>query len=182
MVDRRDALGDEPYFDRPKQRGQRGFDETLLRESVQSLPIRAPICFSGEDPVSDAMRAMQDEHCGCVVITQDGTPESTLLGIFTERDVLLRIVGRGKNPATLPLADIMTRDPEALSLKSSIALALNMMSVGGFRHLPVVDESHRPSFVLSVRDVVEFLVGYFPREILNLPMSGDKSTKAREGA
>ena len=103
------------------------------------------------------------------------------MGIFTERDVLLRIVDRGKNPATLPLSEAMTPDPDVLSVNATVAYALNRMSVGGFRHVPVVDAEHRPAFVVSVRDVVEYLVEAFPREVLNLPV-GKAAQQAREGA
>ena len=97
--------------------------------------------------------------------------------------MLFRIVDKGRNPATLPIGDVMTPDPETLPVKSTVAYALNMMSVGGFRHIPVVDEEHRPAFVVSVRDVVEFLVAAFPREVLNLPTDlGRRSPSAREGA
>jgi CBS domain-containing protein len=115
---------------------------------------------------------MQREHRGCVLVTEDGSLASPLVGIFTERDVLLRIVDRGKNPATLPLEAVMTTDPEVLNLNGTIAHALNKMSVGGFRHVPVVDEDNRPVFVISVRDIVEFLVEAFPREVLTLSSDG----------
>ena len=126
---------------------------------------------------------MQNEHRGCVVVTDDGTSNSKLIGIFTERDVLFRVVDRGRNPAALPIGEVMTPDPESLSVHSVVAYALNLMSVGGFRHVPVVDDEHRPAFVISVRDVVEFLVEAFPREILNLPAGPHVvSQRTREGA
>jgi CBS domain-containing protein len=132
---------------------------------------------------SDAVHAMKRGHCGCVVVTGDGTPDGKVTGIFTERDLLYRIVDQGRDPAQLPLAEVMTPNPETLSLRSSVAYALNKMSVGGFRHIPVVDEQHRPCFVVSVRDVVQFLVESFPREVLNLPpVEGVKPQRAREGA
>ena len=60
---------------------------------------------------------------------------------------------------------------------------LNKMSVGGFRHVPVVDDDHRPYGVISVRDVVAFMVDAFPREVLNLPTeAGEPKTRSREGA
>jgi CBS domain-containing protein len=70
-------------------------------------------------------------------------------------------------------------------VRSSVASALNMMSVGGFRHIPVVDDEHRPVFMIRVRDVVEFIVEAFPREILNLPVGRNgivQRPRAREGA
>ena len=174
-----DDLGDDPYFEKP--RDSRDFDAGLVRESLDVLPVREAVILASADTVTEAMRSMQREHRGCVLVTDDGTKESKLLGIFTERDVLLRIVDRGKNPATLGIAEVMTPDPECLAVDSTVAHALNKMSVGGFRNIPVVDQEHRPAFVVSVRDVVGFLVEAFPREILTLP-GEDTSPKTREGA
>jgi len=159
------------------------FDKRLLREPLSVLPARPPLVFGREASVTDAIREMQREHRGVVVITEDGTAGSRLTGIFTERDVLLRVADRGRNPATLRLAEVMTADPERLPEESSIAWVLNKMCVGGFRHVPVVDANDRPVFVISVRDVVEFLVESFPREVLNLPLEyGADRQRSREGA
>ena len=168
MVDdpNEDLEHDESYFDPPPRPAH--FDAGLLREPLRALPIRSALVLRTSDSVTDAVRLMQREHRGCVLITEDGSDASPLLGIFTERDVLLRIVDRGKNPATLPLDAVMTADPEVLNLSGTIAHALNKMSVGGFRHVPVVDDQHRPVFVISVSDIVEFLVEAFPREVLTL--------------
>ncbi len=179
MVDR---IEDEEYFVNPPKRRGLNFDSDLLREPLRALPVRQPLVLSQHDTVTEAMRAMQHEHRGCVIITDDGTPHSKLLGIFTERDVLFRIVDQGRNPATLPLAEVMTIDPEVLPEKSTVAHALNKMSLGGFRHIPVVDEEHRPASVVSVRDIVGFLVEAFPREVFNLPEVDQPRAKSREGA
>lgn len=178
-----DDLADEAYFDRPKRNQRIGFDAELIRAPVTALPIREPVVLSARATVTEAVRAMQREHRGCVLVTDDGTTQSKLLGIFTERDVLFRIVDRGKNPATLPLGEVMTPDPEALPDTASVASVLNKMSLGGFRHVPVVDNEHRPRCVVAVRDVVEYLVQAFPREVLNLPPATEqKSPPSREGA
>ncbi len=168
---------DESYFDPPPRASR--FDAGVLLEPLRALPVRPALVLRPSDSVTDAVRLMQRQHRGCVVISEDGTEASRLLGIFTERDVLLRIVDRGKNPATLPLAGVMTSDPEVLSIGGTIAHALNKMSVGGFRHVPVVDENHHPVFVVSVRDIVEFLVEAFPREVLTL--SSDASERPPRG-
>jgi CBS domain-containing protein len=146
------------------------------------LPARKPLVFSEQQTVTDAMRAMKSQHRGAVLITDDGSLESPISGIFTERDILLRVVDCGRNPASLPLSEVMTRDPECLRDDQSIASLLHMMSVGGFRHVPVVDAAHRPAFVVSVRDVVQFLVDAFPREILAIRTeSGADTQRQREG-
>jgi len=177
----RDDLGDENYFE-PAERLSQGFDSELLREPLLVIPALAPVALRPDDSVTDAMRLMQREHRGCVLVTDDGTSGSKLTGIFTERDVLFRIVDKGRNPAALPIGDVMTPNPEALSVHATVAYVLNKMSVGGFRHVPVIDDEYRPVRVISVRDVVAFLVEAFPREVLNLPDVGVTPPRAREGA
>ena len=119
-----DEIVDDPYFEKPSRRRGSGFDADLIRESVTGLPVRDAIVLAATNSVTEAMRAMQREHRGCVLVTDDGTTGSKLLGIFTERDVLFRIVDRGKNPATLPLGDVMTPDPEVIPLSATVAYAL----------------------------------------------------------
>ncbi len=175
--------GDEPYFQEDSGAPPRVFDAGLLQEPLKNLPARRPLIFAPGDNVTDAMRAMQRHGRGCVLVTSDGTPKTQLLGIFSERDVLYRIVDRGRNPASLPLSEVMTADPESLPAEASIAWVLNKMAVGGFRHVPVVDSMDRPVFVVSVRDVVEFLTEFFPNDVLNLPPEyGPPRSPRREGA
>ncbi len=178
-----DALPqDEAYFDDAPTR-VRSFDAKLLEEPLTLLPSRPPLTMGRGDSVKDAMHAMRKRHRGCVLVTQDGTLRSPLIGIFTERDVLLKIIDSGRNPADVPLSDVMTSEPESLPIDAKLAWALNMMSVGGFRHLPVTDEHGCPAFILSVRDIVEFLVESFPAEILNLPPDfGRELSLPRDGA
>ncbi len=173
---------DETYFEGSRRRGSSGFDSELLREPLTVLPVQRAITLAQDASVTDAIRAMQREHRGCVIVTNDGTAQTKLAGIFTERDVLFRIVDKGRNPAALPLGEVMTPDPDTLSDRASVAYVLNKMSVGGFRHIPVVDDEHRPRCVISVRDVVTFLVDAFPREVLNLPELDAAPHRAREGA
>lgn len=174
--------GDEGYFDQG-HKSLRTFDASLLGESLASMPSRPPLVFAGTGSVQDAMQAMQRRHRGCVLITEDGTAASKLCGIFTERDVLLKVIDSGKDPATLQLDEVMTSDPESLTVDGKLAWALNMMSVGGYRHLPVTDAAGRPVLILAMRDIVQVLVESFPSEILNLPPEfGRPRLAEREGA
>jgi CBS domain-containing protein len=173
---------EEAYFDE-NGGGGRSFDSRLLRESLSVLPTRTPLFFGPGDFVNGAMRAMQKQHRGFVLITEDGTKHSPLIGIFTERDVLNKIIGQGRNPAVLRLDEVMVAEPETLPIGASVAWVLNKMSVGGFRHVPVVDEEGHLAFVVSVRDIVQFLVEAFPGEILNLPPEfGASHPPQRDGA
>ncbi|HJO24528.1 MAG: CBS domain-containing protein [Myxococcota bacterium] len=179
MAGRTDDAGDEVYYERLKQR-RVGFDENLLGEPLTALPVRAPLIVSPVATATEAMRAMQGGHRGCVLVTDDGTGTSKLVGIFTERDVLLRIVDKGRNPRSLCVREVMTQGPKALPVGATVGNALKMMSIG-YRHVPVLDDECRVACVVSVRDIVDFLVEAFPREVLNLPL-GDGPPRAREGA
>lgn len=172
--------GGDPHLEGARE--SRVFDTDLIREPLSAVPVQEPLVLGSADSVTQAVRAMQREHMGCVLVTADGSPESKLVGIFTERDVLLRIVDRGKNPATLPMSEVMTPDPQVLPVRSTVAHALNRMSVGGFRHMPVVDAEHRPAFVVSLRDIVDFLVEAIPREVLNPPVEGTAPKRGQRGA
>lgn len=173
--------GDEAYY----EESGRGsvFDARLLHEPLKVLKRRQPLIFTPGQTATQAMAAMQAERRGCVLITATGDVHSPLLGIFTERDVLYRIVGRGRNPQGLALSEVMTEEPECVPEAASIAWVLNKMAIGGFRHVPAVDEDGRPSSVISVRDIVEFLVDFFPDDVLNLPPDfGPPRSTRREGA
>ncbi len=172
---------DAEYFDVRKTQS-RIFDESLLQEPLVAMRTSPPILCAPDATVTEAMRAMQGLRRGCVLITEDGTAESRLVGIFSERDVLLRIVDRGRNPATLPLREVMTTEIECLPAEASIAWVLNKMALGGFRHVPVIDAESRPVTIVSVRDVVQFLVDVFPRHVLNLPPEYGAYIRTREGA
>jgi len=175
--------GGDPYFDDHSRLERRSFDAQLLNEPVTVLSTSSPLIFSEQTSTTEAMRSMKADHRGCVLVTRDGTAGSVLTGIFTERDILLRIIDCGRNPAETPLAEVMSRDPEALQCDAPVAWVLNLMSVGGFRHVPIVNVNEAPAAVISVRDVVTYLVEAFPKEILNLPPDfGARQPHSRDGA
>ena len=105
MMGRDGDLVDEVYFEPTDPAPRGGFDASLLREPVSVLKVKKALVLGMNATVTEAMRAMQRGHTGCVVITDDGTDQGQVTGIFTERDVLFRIVDRGRNPAQLPLSE-----------------------------------------------------------------------------
>jgi CBS domain-containing protein len=99
--------------------------------------------------VMDAVRQMAMKHVGAVVIGLDGRAE----GIFTERDLLMRVVARGLDPESTPITSVMTRDPETVSPDQQAIDALNRMHERGFRHLPVAGPDGRVVGIVSIRDL-----------------------------
>jgi CBS domain-containing protein len=167
--------GDEAYFDTERPRA---FDATLLEAPAAVLQARRARILGREDSVTDAVRAMQKEHRGVVLVTEDGTEQTRVVGIFTERDVLFRIIDGGRNPATIPLEQVMTAEPDCLGDEGTVADVLRLMSVGGFRHVPIVDARGLPVGVVSVRDVLDLLVEAFPSEIV---ARGSDRQRERDG-
>ncbi len=106
-----------------------------------------------------------------------------LVGVFTERDVLRKLAATGRDASGATVAELMTADPECLTLDDGIGFAMNLMSVGGFRHIPLVDSEHRPTGVVAMRAIVDYIVDVFPRQVLNLPPApGLNVARQREGA
>jgi CBS domain-containing protein len=92
---------------------------------------------------------MTEHNCGSVlVLGADGG----LVGIFTERDLLVRVVAPGRDPAADAVSDVMTREPETIGVEASVREAVRRMDEGAFRHLPVVERG-RVVGVLSARDI-----------------------------
>jgi len=136
----------------------------LKVESVSRLPLPAPLCLSPADPVALAVARMQQQCVGCVLLCRRGQ----LVGIFTERDLLRRVLAPGRD-LSLRLEACMTPSPVTVSPTDPIAAAVRRMVDGGYRHLPVVDVEGRPLGVLSVKGVIRYLVEHFPATIYNLP-------------
>ena len=96
-----------------------------------------PLVLPSVTPVDEACRHMSERRVGSVAVVDDS---GRLVGIFTGRDAVGRVLARRRDPAATRLADVMTRDPQALSPGQSAIEALRLMWDGGFRHLPLVKQ------------------------------------------
>ena len=144
----------------------RVLDQRMIREPIRLLrpKPRAPLALTPNDSVEAAWHLMREHRIGCVLVVED----ARLVGILTERDLLMRVDGPRSER---PLRDVMTPNPETLSPDDPIVYALNKMSVGGFRHVPLVDAAGHPVGVVSVKDVVNYIVDFFPNDVLTVPPS-----------
>jgi CBS domain-containing protein len=150
----------------------------LFGSPISTLHLRAGhVAVPLGTTIGQAARLMKEHRIGCVLVEEAGR----LVGIFTERDILTKLVGTGYDPAAAKVDSVMTRNPETLSPEDPIAFAMQLMSVGGFRHVPLVDADRRIQGILSVKDVVEFIVEHFPREVLNIPPEPGKHARTPEG-
>ncbi len=140
----------------------------LLDDTIATLAPAEPICLAPTASVEEAIGRMLERRQACVLIV-DG--DGRLSGILTERDVLTRVAGAGREPRRTALRDVMTPNPEALKVGDRIAYAVHCMSVAGYRTVPLVDAERRPIGVVTVSDVIRWLAQLFPEAVLNLPPS-----------
>jgi CBS domain-containing protein len=153
----------------------------LRRDKVSSLNLRDVCRVSPRDSVADVVRVMVGCRTGFVLVMDGADGAARLVGIFTERDFVNRVVAAGAD-VSLPVERVMTPAPKVVRLGGSVHAAVEMMEQGGYRHLPVVGERGEPVGVLSVKDVMRYLVEYFPARVYNLPPTPEQAQPAREGA
>ena len=131
---------------------QAGFRGRMMTGQIGDLPLISPLSVTLETSAADAIGLMRKARHGCVLVQKD----STLVGIFTERDVLTRVVRPGIDPASLAMSEIMTSPPITLAPSDPPAFAVHLSAARGLRHLPVVDNAEVLGFI-SVRHLLRHI-------------------------
>lgn len=139
-----------------------------LATSLAEVRVGPAVTVPPTATVARAVELMRRRKASAVLVVERRRGKARVAGIFTERDLVDRALP-ARGWARAPVRRFMTPDPETLRAADPVAYALQKMSVGRFRHVPVTDEAGRPAGVVSIRDVVDFIVELCPEEILNLP-------------
>jgi CBS domain-containing protein len=126
--------------------------KSLMSDCLSLLKPKKPVTVSPDATVFDAITLMNETKIGCILVTQG----SELKGILTERDILFRVLGKHSDLKKIVVSEVMTHDAETLSQDDSLAYAVNKMSVGGYRHIPVTTNGQLNG-IISVRDVLRHL-------------------------
>ena len=116
----------------------------LVRDVLSDQTL---VALTSQDHVRDAARLMKHRRVGSVLVMNNDVLE----GIFTERDMVNRVVANGLDPDMTPLSKVMTANPDTVGASASALDALKAMNDRSYRHLPVVDEG-RIVGVVSTRD------------------------------
>jgi CBS domain-containing protein len=127
------------------------FHGRLLGMHLDELGAPAPKLIDAATTVDDAIARMQADGIDCLLVTDHGE----LVGIFTDRDAILKVAGQPSAGTTI--GEVMTHDPVVLRSGDPVAVAINKMAVGGFRHVPIVDRAGQATGVVSARDVFRHL-------------------------
>jgi CBS domain-containing protein len=123
---------------------------SLMHDPVSVLRPRAAITLGPASTVSEAIGVLLVENIGALPVV-DGAGQ--LVGMLSERDLLLKVAGLRDDYAGRPVAEFMTPRPETVRESDTLAFALHKMDSGGYRHLPVLREG-RLVGMISVRDVL----------------------------
>ena len=141
--------------------------ETVLAGKGPAIHYVVP-----ETTVLDAVQKMNDERIGAVLVCISGE----MVGIFTERDVLCRVVAEGRDPAATKIVDVMTSDLVTVRSTTSVEEAMAVITEKRFRHLPVIDDGELKGLVSSgdltrrvsrnqeghIQDLMNFITGKYP--------------------
>lgn len=128
--------------------------DPLLATPLADLALKKPLVLSADASVAAAIDLMHERREGCVYIENES---AELIGVFTERDVTVRVVSRGRDPQRTRLAEVMTTGPVVLQREDPLAWALHRMGIDGFRHIAVMDGDRLDGF-LSSRTVLKLLL------------------------
>lgn len=135
--------------------GSIGSAPEFIMRRLADLPARAPMAVAPADPVGLAVRLMQNEGVDCVLV-MDG---ALLTGVITPWDILHKVAGPKEDLNAVTCAQVMTADPVYLREDDTVAVAINKMAVGGFRHIPLM-QGGAPANVISIGEVFHHIAPY----------------------
>ena len=151
-------------------------EQSLKVVEIVALSMDPPVVVDADTTLREVVQRMRDENSGCALVTR----EDRLAGIFTERDLVARVLGN-EHALEQPVADWMTPDPDSVTPSDPIRKAIRVMRRGGFRNVPIVDEEGGVVGCVRHKDIINYLAEQFPEQVLNLPPDPDQIALEREG-
>ena len=133
------------------------FEEHLMHDPLGVVGARVAPGVNPRDPVHLAIHLMQRRGVECVLVWEN----NEVVGILTERDILMKAAGEKVDLNAIPVSAIMTRDPVICRDRDTLAVGLHKMSVGGFRHLPLL-MNDREALVVSIQDMFRHISHFIP--------------------
>ncbi len=136
-----------------------------IEDPIRVLHLDHVISVKTGTSLKTVIETLNSNHIGCVTVVDS---LGATVGIFTERDILRKIITKNLDLSKESIDNYMTANPEVLSENDPIAFALNRMSGGGFRHIPI-SRNGEVKFMLSIKDIVDQIAITYRKKVLNLP-------------
>jgi len=133
------------------QSGREGPASSVMENDISHLDQEL-LSVSTETPALEVIRKMRVAGLGCALVMENGK----LVGIFTERDLLNKLTGPAARPSQTAVSELMSVNPEILSETDSVATAVNKMSMGRYRHIPI-RKADRSYSVISIKHVLKYI-------------------------
>jgi CBS domain-containing protein len=138
-------------FDLPQPENQ--VERSVMFDQVRTLKQNPPVMIRDVATVGETMARMGETNVGAILIVDS---QGRLVGIFSERDLLKKIIGVLTDFKDLPITQFMTPRPECVATTDTLNFVLQKMDAGGYRHVPVLEDG-KPVSIISVRDMLRFL-------------------------
>jgi CBS domain-containing protein len=142
---------------------QRDIPLPKKNDTIQTVLLTAPISdlltgadllvASPEDTIQKIVKIFQEQKKNCVLVYK----KKKLVGILSNRDILWRVTGKYQDLSKVKVEDVMTRNPEWVRASDPISFVVNKMAMGGFRHVPVLDDDGAPLSIILIKDVLAYL-------------------------
>jgi CBS domain-containing protein len=151
--------------------GKKPLEEVFRGEKVDRIGQREPITVFPQTTLGETLDRLRAAPGACVVVVERWGDRLKPAGIFTQRDYLMKLAGAPEEGLeALPIERFMTPRPATLSREATLGTAIQRLTKGGYRHLPLVDDEGNLAGVLSVEDIIVFLAELFPMDCINLPL------------
>jgi CBS domain-containing protein len=146
------------------------------QDSVSSMETDDYVCIAPSTPLSQAIEAMKQDEGGCAIVC---AADGSVVGIFTERDLLTKIVGQ-QIDLNAPVSDWMSPIVATLTPDATIGAAVAIMNDRGYRNIPLVKDGKLVGSI-SVFDVIGYLAESYPKTTMNLPPNPDQVMETTDG-
>ena len=170
---------DQEWYDGLGSKDEPELKEAIkIQDPISAMTLSKPILIDLGTNLRHVLDKMQENKINCIL-----TLENEMLGgILTERDILLKVTGKGYDLDLTTIDEFITPNPESVTPDDPLAYALNKMYIGGFRNVPVVNDELYPIGIICVTDIIASIADYFHSDIINLPpLNKFVDTNTQEG-
>lgn len=160
-----DAIDEELAIMQEREEEETGtINLSSFKLAIKELRNPPALCIDKGESIATAVKMMQEKKIGSLIVCD----KDKLCGIVTERDVLMKVTGIINDLQGTKISEVMTADPITLESGDMIAHVMHNMHVGGFRHVPIVDSQGGVQSIVSIKDVLSFIIERFPQEVINV--------------
>jgi signal-transduction protein with cAMP-binding, CBS, and nucleotidyltransferase domain len=147
----------DPLEDYEPREYSDALEQALVEEELGAIRHEPFSEIAPTTPVHEAVKNLASHHIACLLVTE----KNKLVGVFSERDVLSKVVLEYDKVKDLPVSEVMTTEPIYVNETDSAVVALSVMALCGYRHVPVVDLNDNVVGIVSPQRVTEFLQKHF---------------------